>query len=425
MASIQALRGMQDLLPERKRLFRMVEDAAREVFGSYGYEEIGLPVLESTHLFKRTVGEATDIVEKEMYTFTDRNDESITMRPEGTASAVRLAEQHGMLFNQTQRLWYTGPMFRYERPQMGRYRQFEQIGVECFGMPGPDIDAELLLLTARLWKVLGIEATLELNSLGSSDARAKYKEVLVAFLNQHKDQLDEDSQRRIETNPMRVLDSKVPSTREVLKDVPLLVNYLDNESKAEFETLKGYLDDYGVPYEVNPFIVRGLDYYNKTVFEWTTSSLGAQGTICAGGRYDGLVEQVGGKSTPGVGFAMGLDRLALMLENKQQENDAGSTAKADVYIASMGDAARRRALQIGETVRSAMPQVKTVVHCGSGKFKAQFKKADALAARVTLILGEDELEKDEVGVKYLREDTEQTSVKTAELTSHLKTFFNH
>ncbi len=419
MASIQALRGMQDLLPERKRLFRLVEDAAREVFGSYGYEEIGLPILESTNLFKRTVGEATDIVEKEMYTFADRNDESITMRPEGTAGAVRLAEQHGLLFNQVQRLWYAGPMFRYERPQKGRYRQFEQIGVECFGMPGPDIDAELLLLTARLWKKLGIEATLEINSLGSNEARAQYKDVLVAFLNERKDQLDEDSQRRIDTNPMRVLDSKVPSTQEALKDVPLLVNYLDNESKAEFETLKGYLDDYGVPFEVNPFIVRGLDYYNKTVFEWTTDSLGAQGTICAGGRYDGLVEQVGGKATPGVGFAMGLDRLALMLENMTTP-----TAKADVYIASMGDAARRKALQVGEAVRTALPAVKTVVHCGGGKFKAQFKKADAQAAQVMLVLGEDEVANDEVGVKYLRKDTEQTTIKTAELTNHLQAFFN-
>jgi histidyl-tRNA synthetase len=419
VASIQALRGMQDLLPERKRLFRLVEDAAREVLGSYGYEEIGLPILESTNLFKRTVGEATDIVEKEMYTFADRNDESITMRPEGTAGAVRLAEQHGLLFNQVQRLWYAGPMFRYERPQKGRYRQFEQIGVECFGMPGPDIDAELLLLTARLWKKLGIEATLEINSLGSNEARAQYKDVLVAFLNERKDQLDEDSQRRIDTNPMRVLDSKVPSTQEALKDVPLLVNYLDNESKAEFETLKGYLDDYGVPFEVNPFIVRGLDYYNKTVFEWTTDSLGAQGTICAGGRYDGLVEQVGGKATPGVGFAMGLDRLALMLENIMTPS-----AKADVYIASMGNAARRKALQVGEAVRTALPAVKTVVHCGGGKFKAQFKKADAQAAQVMLVLGEDEVANDEVGVKYLRKDTEQTTIKTAELTNHLQAFFN-
>ena len=418
MASIQALRGMQDLLPERKRLFRMVEDAAREVFGSYGYEEIGLPILESTNLFKRTVGEATDIVEKEMYTFADRNDENITMRPEGTAGAVRLAEQHGLLFNQVQRLWYTGPMFRYERPQKGRYRQFEQIGVECFGMPGPDIDAELLLLTARLWKKLGIEATLEINSLGSNDARATYREVLVKFLNECKDQLDEDSQRRIDTNPMRVLDSKVPGTRELLKDVPLLVDYLDNESKAEFETLKGHLDDFDVPYVVNPFIVRGLDYYNKTVFEWTTDSLGAQGTICAGGRYDGLVEQVGGKPTPGVGFAMGLDRLALMLEHSTE-----AEARADIYIASMGDASRGRALRIGEMVRTALPEMKTVVHCGAGKLKAQFKKADAQSARVALILGEDEVANDQVGVKYLRQDTEQTTVKTAELISHLQRFF--
>jgi len=410
---------MQDLLPDRKRLFRMVEDAAREVFGSYGYEEIGLPVLESTQLFKRTVGEATDIVEKEMYTFADRNDESITLRPEGTASAVRLAEQNGLLFNQVQRLWYAGPMFRYERPQKGRYRQFEQIGLECFGMAGPDIDAEVILLTARLWQKLGIEATLELNSLGSSEARATYRAVLVAYLNERKEQLDEDSQRRVDTNPMRVLDSKVPATRALLEDVPLLIDYLDNESKADFESLRGYLDGFGVAYKINPFIVRGLDYYNKTVFEWTTDSLGAQGTICAGGRYDGLVEQVGGKPTPGVGFAMGIDRLALMLENVTEPVGA-----ADIYIASMGDAARGKALEIGEIVRTALPQVKTVVHCGSGKFKAQFKKADAQAARVTLIIGEDELANDEVGVKYLRDDTEQTSVKTAELTNHLLQYFS-
>ena len=419
MAKIQSLRGMPDLLPETKRLFRIVEDAAREVFGSYGYEEIGLPILESTHLFKRAVGEATDIVEKEMYTFQDRNDENITMRPEGTAGAVRLAEQHGLLFNQVQRLWYTGPMFRYERPQKGRYRQFDQIGVECFGMAGPDIDAELLLLTARLWKKLGIEATLEINSLGSTEARASYREVLVAYLTERKDQLDEDSQRRIDTNPMRVLDSKVPSTREVLKDVPLLVDYLDNESKAEFEDLKRLLEQSEIPYVENPFIVRGLDYYNKTVFEWTTDSLGAQGTICAGGRYDGLVEQVGGKPTPGVGFALGIDRLALMLESITEQ-----APQADIYIASIGEAARNKALEVGELVRDALPQIKTVVHCGGGKFKAQLKKADAQAARVTLILGEDEVANDEVGVKYLREDAEQTSVKTAELTNHLLRYFS-
>lgn len=410
---------MQDLLPDTKRLFRVVEDAAREVFSDYGYEEIGMPVLESTNLFKRAVGEETDIVSKEMYTFNDRNDESITMRPEGTAGAVRLAEQNGMLFNQTQRLWYCGPMFRYEKPQKGRYRQFEQIGVECFGMPGPDIDAEILLMCARLWKKLGITATLELNSLGSTEARAAYRDVLVKFLNERKDELDEDSQRRIDTNPMRVLDSKVPSTQALLKDVPLLPQYLDNESKAEFETLKAQLDDSGVPYVENPFIVRGLDYYNKTVFEWTTDTLGSQGAICSGGRYDGLVEQVGGKPTPGVGFALGLDRLALMLEAVTEQPNG-----ADIYIASMGDAARRQALSIGESVRTALPGVKTVVHCGSGKFKAQFKKADAEGAQVTLVLGEDEVANGVIGVKYLREDTEQTSVKTAELTNHLKRYFS-
>ncbi|MFN3237216.1 MAG: histidine--tRNA ligase, partial [Pseudomonadales bacterium] len=310
MASIQALRGMPDLLPERQRLFRKVEDAAREVFSSYGYQELGMPILESTHLFKRAVGEGTDIVDKEMYTFLDRNDESITMRPEGTAGAVRVAEQHGLLYNQVQRFWYAGPMFRYERPQKGRYRQFEQIGVECFGMPGPDIDIEVLLLSARLWQKLGLEATLEINSLGSLEARKSYREMLVAFLNKHKQDLDEDSQRRIDTNPLRVLDSKNPNTRALLEEAPLLIDYLDNESKADFATICSALEAADVNFKVNPYIVRGLDYYNKTVFEWTTDSLGAQGAICSGGRYDGLVEQVGGKPTPGVGFAMGVDRLA-------------------------------------------------------------------------------------------------------------------
>ncbi len=419
MASIQALRGMPDILPERQQLFRKVEDAAREVFESYGYQELGMPILESTHLFKRAVGEGTDIVDKEMYTFLDRNEESITMRPEGTAGAVRIAEQHGMLFNQVQRLWYAGPMFRYERPQKGRYRQFQQIGVECFGMPGPDIDIEVLLLSARIWKMLGLEATLEINSLGSLEARMKYREMLVAFLNERKDLLDADSQRRIDTNPLRVLDSKDPATREVLEEAPLLLNYLDNESKADFETICAALGDADVNYKVNPYIVRGLDYYNKTVFEWTTDTLGAQGAICSGGRYDGLVEQVGGKPTPGVGFAMGVDRLALMLENITEPE-----ALADVYIASMGETARRRALEVAELVRDALPGVKTVVHCGSGKFKAQFKKADAQRAAITLVLGEDEVANDQVGVKYLREDKEQASVATSDLTKHLSQYFS-
>lgn len=419
MASIQALRGMPDILPDRQRLFRKVEDAAREVFESYGYQELGMPILESTHLFKRAVGEGTDIVDKEMYTFLDRNDESITMRPEGTAGAVRIAEQHGMLFNQVQRLWYAGPMFRYERPQKGRYRQFQQIGVECFGMQGPDIDIEVLMLSARLWKKLGLEAKLEINSLGSLEARAKYREMLVAFLNERKDKLDEDSKRRIDTNPLRVLDSKDPGTRALLEEAPLLIDYLDNESKADLETILAALSDADVNYEVNPYIVRGLDYYNKTVFEWTTETLGAQGAICSGGRYDGLVEQVGGKPTTGVGFAMGVDRLALMLENITEP-----TAQADVYIASMGDSARKRALEVGEIVRDALPGLKTVVHCGSGKFKAQFKKADVQNAAITLVLGEDEVANNQVGVKYLREDREQATVATSELAEHLTKYFS-
>ena len=420
MAKIQALRGMQDLLPERKAIFRQVEDAAREVFGSYGYQELGLPLLESTHLFKRAVGEATDIVEKEMYTFVDRNDESITLRPEGTAGCVRLAEQHGLLFNQVQRFWYSGPMFRYERPQKGRYRQFEQLGIECFGMAGPDIDAEILLLSARLWKKLGIEteATLELNTLGSTEARATYREALVNYLLKVKDKLDPDSQRRIETNPLRVLDSKVLETHQLLQDAPMLDEYLDDDSRQHFDQLQQLLTDHGVDFLVNPYIVRGLDYYNKTVFEWTTQSLGSLGTICAGGRYDGLVTQIGVKPTPGVGFALGLDRIALMLEDKQ-----AATAQTDIYVASMGETARQKALVVGELVRDALPGLKTLVHCGEGKFKAQFKRADAQNAQVTLVIGEDEVANDTVGIKFLRENIEQTTVKTAELHEHLSRFF--
>ncbi|MDG1205546.1 MAG: histidine--tRNA ligase, partial [Pseudomonadales bacterium] len=301
---IQALRGMQDLQPEQKETFRLIEDKCREVFGSYGYREIGLPILESTHLFKRAVGEATDVVEKEMYTFDDRNGDSVTMRPEGTAGCVRYALQHGLLFNQVQRFWYSGQMFRYERPQKGRYRGFEQIGVECFGMEGPDIDAEILLMCARLWKLLGVDDAirLELNSLGSSESRAAFKTALVAHLESVKTELDEDSQRRLTTNPMRILDSKVEHTQTLLKGAPVLSDYIDDESKAHFDGLCKQLDLCGIEYTINPTIVRGLDYYNKTVFEWVTDSLGSQGTVCGGGRFDGLVEQIGGKPTPSVGF---------------------------------------------------------------------------------------------------------------------------
>ncbi|MDA0979451.1 MAG: histidine--tRNA ligase, partial [Proteobacteria bacterium] len=328
---------MQDILPAQKATFRAIEDVVRDVLDIYGYQEIGLPHLEQTQLFQRSVGENTDIVEKEMYTFDDRNGESLTLRPEGTAGCVRFAEENGLLFNQVQRLWYSGAMFRYERPQKGRYRQFEQIGAECFGMSGPDIDAELLLLTSRIWKRLGLtdEVTLELNSLGNAASRADFERELVSYLSRFRQELDEDSRRRLDSNPMRILDSKVERTQEILQQAPVLSDFLDEESRAHFAELRGLLDELGVAYQINPTIVRGLDYYNRTVFEWVTDSLGAQGTVCAGGRYDGLVEQLGGKPTPGVGFAMGLDRVALMLAGKATEQ-----ANTDIYIVSQGAGAR-------------------------------------------------------------------------------------
>ena len=416
----QAVRGMQDLLPEKQEVMRFVSDRIREVLSSYGYREIGLPVLESTDLFKRLVGEATDIVEKEMYTFDDRNGDSLTLRPEGTAGCVRAAQQHGLAFNQVQRLWYSGPMFRYERPQKGRYRQFEQIGAECFGMAGPDVDVELILILARIWKVLGIEdhVSLEINSLGSSDSRVAYRAALVEYFSKYKNDLDADSQRRLTTNPLRILDSKDERTRALMADVPLLSDYLDNDSRQHFDELRQLLDHNQLPYKVNPFIVRGLDYYNKTVFEWITDTLGAQGTVCGGGRFDGLMEQIGGKPTPAVGFAIGIERLALMLEDSH-----GLQSGADIYIASTGEEARREALMLAERIRDRFADLRVVVHCGDGKFKSQLKRADALNATLALVLGEDEIARDEVGVKHLAEGR-QVSVASGELTEYLHKVFS-
>ena len=396
---------MQDLLPKQKEIFRYIEDTALGVLESYGYTEIGVPVLDSTQLFSRLVGQATDIVEKEMYTFEDRNGDSLTMRPEGTAGVVRMGQENGLLFNQIQRFWYAGPMFRHERPQKGRYRQFEQIGAECFGMAGPDIDAELLFICQRMWEALGVadEIHLELNSIGTTECRAAYKSELVSYLVKHRDGLDEDSMRRLETNPLRILDSKEPKTQELLVDAPMLTDFLDKESQTHFDQLRGLLDQNQLFYQVNPSIVRGLDYYNKTVFEWVTGSLGAQGTVCGGGRYDGLVEQVGGKSTPGVGFAMGLDRLAMMLDDKFE-----STANADVYIASLGEPARAYALLLAEDIRGNLVHCKVVVHCADGKLKSQMKKADASGARMAIIIGEEEVSKREVTVKYLKTGEQQS-----------------
>ncbi|QFS87286.1 MULTISPECIES: histidine--tRNA ligase [unclassified Marinobacter] len=416
MAKIQAIRGMNDILPEQTPVWQYVESTVRQVLGQYGYQEIRMPVVEQTELFKRSIGEVTDIVEKEMYTFDDRNGDSLTLRPEGTAGCVRAAEEHGLLFNQTRRLWYTGPMFRHERPQKGRYRQFHQIGVECFGMDGPDIDAELLILTARLWQALGLagHTRLEINSIGTSEARKVYRQALVDYLDQYRDQLDDDSRRRLTTNPLRILDSKDAGTRKILEGAPSLDDYLDDESRAHFEQLKGLLDAAGVKYSVNPALVRGLDYYGKTVFEWITDSLGAQGTVCAGGRYDGLVEQLGGKPTKAVGFAMGLERLILLLETLELVPDYVNN-HADVYVTAMGDKVIAPAMAIAEELRSALPGSVVVTHCGGGSFKSQMKKADRSGARYAVILGENELASGNVGLKPLRDDEPQQDIARSEL----------
>ena len=416
MAKIQAIRGMNDILPDQTPVWQYVESTVRQVLGQYGYQEIRMPVVEHTELFKRSIGEVTDIVEKEMYTFEDRNGDSLTLRPEGTAGCVRAAEEHGLLFNQTRRLWYTGPMFRHERPQKGRYRQFHQIGVECFGMAGPDIDAELLILTARLWSALGLSdhARLEINSIGTSDSRKVYRQALVAYLEQYQDKLDDDSKRRLTTNPLRILDSKDPATREILQGAPSLDDYLDDESRQHFEQLKAMLDAAGVAYTVNPALVRGLDYYGKTVFEWITDSLGAQGTICAGGRYDGLVEQLGGKPTVAVGFAMGLERLILLLETLELVPEHVNN-QADVYVTAMGDQAVAPAMALAETLRNELPGRIVVSHCGGGSFKSQMKKADRSGARFAVILGENEIAQGTAGLKPLRDDQPQQEIAQADL----------
>ncbi len=426
MAKIQAIRGMNDILPEQTPVWQFVEGKVRKVLAQYGYQEIRMPIVEQTDLFKRSIGEVTDIVEKEMYTFDDRNGDSLTLRPEGTAGCVRAAEEHGLLFNQTRRLWYTGPMFRHERPQKGRYRQFHQIGVECFGMAGPDIDAELLILTARLWRELGLaeHTRLEINSIGTSEARKVYRQALVEYLSQYKADLDADSQRRLETNPLRILDSKDPATRSILENAPNLDEYLDDDSRAHFDRLRELLDAAGIEYTINPALVRGLDYYGKTVFEWITDSLGAQGTVCAGGRYDGLVEQLGGKPTRAVGFAMGLERLILLLETLDLIPEHVNN-NADVYVTAMGDGALASALALAEELRAELPDAVVVSHCGGGSFKSQMKKADKSGARYAIILGENEVANGRVGLKPLRSDELQQDLARDELASSLAAALKH
>ena len=392
---------MNDLLPDDTVVWQYLEEKVRGILAQYGVREIRMPIVEQTELFKRSIGEVTDIVEKEMYTFEDRNGDSLTLRPEGTACCVRAAEQHGLLFNQTQKLWYTGPMFRHERPQKGRYRQFHQIGVECFGFSGPDIDAELIMLTARLWRALGIDQAvrLQINTLGQTEERAAFKQALVAYLSQYKADLDEDSVRRLDSNPLRILDSKNATTQKILEDAPSLWEFLGDASRQHFEGLLALLRDAGIAYEHNPRLVRGLDYYSNAVFEWVTDALGAQGTVCAGGRYDGLVAQLGGKGTPATGFAMGMERLVLLLEELGVV-PASQREVVDIFIVAAGDGAQQNAFAIAEGLRDTST-LRVVQHHGGGSFKSQMKKADKSGARFALILGDQEVRSQTVVVKPL------------------------
>jgi histidyl-tRNA synthetase len=405
---IQAIRGFNDILPSETRLWQHVESLLREILYGYGYREIRLPIVEKTDLFKRTIGEATDIVEKEMYTFLDRNNDSLTLRPEGTASCVRAGVEHGLLYNQIQRLWYMGPYFRHERPQKGRYRQFHQCGAEVFGIGTPDMDAELILLTARIFEKLGLKShlTLQINSLGSTAAREHYRQALVTYLTEHEHQLDEDSQRRLSTNPLRILDSKNLDMAELISNAPKLIDYLDEESQAHFSALQNLLKAADLHFTINPCLVRGLDYYTKTVFEWVTTALGAQGTICAGGRYDGLVEQLGGKSTPALGFGIGMERLVLMLQQIQQP----AAENADIYILTDSDVTFAKGINVASRLRDEFPRLCIMQHCGGGTLKNQFKKADKSGARYAIVIGEQEYASETVAIKFLRENKPQETV---------------
>ena len=418
--TIQAIRGMHDVLPDQTPLWQYTEHVLREVMGTYGYSEIRLPIVEKTELFKRSIGEVTDIVEKEMYTFEDRNGDSLTLRPEGTAGCLRACLEHGLLHNQVHRLWYYGPMYRHERPQKGRYRQFIQLGVETYGMAGPDIDAELIFIMDRLWKKLGIrdKVTLQLNSLGTIDERIVYRQVLVEYFQAHFDELDEDSKRRLHTNPLRILDTKNPVLFDLVANAPALMDYLGVESLAHFKGLTTSLDDLGISYDINTRLVRGLDYYSKTVFEWVTDELGSQGTVCAGGRYDSLVEQLGGKPNFAVGFAMGIERLLALLE---VAGHLPATKTVDVFMIRVGDAAEREGLRFAETLRNEMPGLKLQVNCGGGSFKSQFKKADKIGADYAIILGDDEVSRGQLSIKSLRTDQEQQTLSQQETIAFLQT----
>ena len=420
--TIQAIRGMNDCSPTESPLWQWIEAKVRHVLASYGYSEVRMPIVESTPLFARAIGEVTDVVSKEMYTFWD-NDEQLTLRPEGTAGCVRAAIERGWIYNNEQRLWYMGPMFRHERPQKGRYRQFHQAGVEVFGIANPEIDAELIILTARLWKELGIDqhVSLQLNSIGSLEARANYRSALVAFLENHQDLMSDEEKERLVKNPLRILDTKNEVLQEVLNGAPKLLDYLDDESHEHFNQLCSLLDAMGVKYEINPKLVRGLDYYNKTVFEWITSALGAQGTVCGGGRYDGLVEQLGGHATQGVGFAMGLERLVLLVQEVNKEITLPQAV--DLYLVYAGEGTTLNAFQIAEQIRTELPQVRVMTHCSGGKFQKQFKRADKIEAKYALVIGESEVQAKTVVVKDLRNGAEQITLSQADLVATLKTYF--
>lgn len=416
MSQYRAIRGMADILPEETPLWQMLEQTARDVLMAHGYREIRTPIVESTDLFARSIGEVTDIVEKEMYTFLDRNDDSLSLRPEGTASTVRAMVQNGLL-NASQRVWYLGPMFRYERPQKGRQRQFHQIGVEAFGIPSADQDAELLLLSRQWWRRLGIDdvLTLELNSIGSSEARHNYKAALVAYLEQHLDAIDDDSRRRLSTNPLRILDSKDADTQAVLTGAPSITDFLDDKSKAHRDRLAELLSRAGLSFVWNDRLVRGLDYYNDTVFEWTTDQLGAQSTVCGGGRYDGLVQQFGGKATPAAGFAAGLERLILLLQVLELQADEPT----DLYVVSADETTLSHAMAETDRIRADYPGLNVTQHLGGGSFKSQFKRADKSGAKWALIFGHDEVASGSVTIKPMRSDGEQETLSASELNEFL------
>lgn len=421
--TIQSIRGMHDILPDQSAAWQYLENTVRQLLARYSYREIRTPIVEVTELFKRAVGEVTDIVEKEMYTFEDRNGESLSLRPEGTASCVRAGIEHGLFYNQQQRLWYTGPMFRHERPQKGRYRQFHQVGVETFGIAGPDIDAELIALSARLWQELGLKnVRLELNSLGTPASRAVYREKLIEYFSTHLDSLDEEAKQRLHSNPLRILDTKHPATRLIADAAPSLHDYLDPESKQHFAQLCSMLDAMGIQYVINPRLVRGLDYYSRTVFEWITEELGSQGTICAGGRYDGLVSQMGGQETPACGFAMGMERL---LELMHVQAQALNATAPDLYLVLAGEQASTTGIVLAEKLRTELPKLKLQVNAGGGSIKAQMKRADKSGARYALILGKHELAAGTIGFKSMQDAAaEQISLQLTELSHYLASKLN-